>query len=325
MSPLSLPYFIHRCWLFGSLSAITSNLQSEQIYNDPNLQQANLIPDTDTTTPILTKMSIPNNAQWPFVPTDGRPMFLNPEPGTQQTPAYTGRQARKRRHSETSSSNDQPPESAFPQNHSTYASYLAEQAHLARKVRVTPSLLVDQKSQRFRISDIGDHIVEWAGESLYSAAWCVALPWNYLQSLRHLKLALSSEEWRVCRHISEKERTMLSQLRNLGRIIERLEIFMEEYHKRRQPTDDRHESDSDEESDVDMQDAPPRPAPRRNLKLTVEDIEEDEATDLEDDVDVGKGHLRAPLRRRRSHQAPVRTAGNPGLHGPEAAVQRGCR
>jgi hypothetical protein len=318
MSPLFLPYFIHRCWLFGSLSAITSNLQSEQIYNDPNLQQANPIPDTDTTTPILPKMSIPNDAQWPFVPTDGRPIFFNPEPGTQQTPAYTGRQARKRRHSETSSSNNQPPDPAFPQNHSTYASYLAEQTHLARKVRVTPSLLVNQNSQRFRISDIRDHIVEWARERLKPAAWCVALPLNYLQSLRRLKLALNRKEERFCQHISEKERTKLSQLRNVGRILERLEKIMEEYDRRRRPTYDRHESDSDEDSEI--RDAPTRPGPRRDLKLTVEDIEEDEVTDLEDDVDVGREHLRAPLPRRRSHQAPVRTAGIPGLHDDEIEI-----
>jgi hypothetical protein len=209
--------------LFGSLSAITSNVQSAHIHNDPNLQQANLIPDTDTTTPTSTIMSIPNNVQWPFVPTDNSPIFFNPEPGTQNPPAYIGpwvyadRQTRKRRHSETYSVEDIPPRAKSHQNLSTYASYLTEQAHLARKVRVTLSLLVNQNSQRFRISDIGDHIIGY-----------LALPWHCLQRWRHKWFAAESRGERICRHVKEKDRMGLRRIRDVNRFFGRVERFMEE-------------------------------------------------------------------------------------------------
>jgi hypothetical protein len=310
--------------LFGSLSTITNNLQSAQTYNDSNLQQANLILDTDTTPSPTINMPTPNNSQWPFMPTDARPLFSNPEPGSEKPPAYTGhwiyadQQARKRRHSETSSINYIPLQPTSSQKQTTYASYLAEQAHLARKVRVTPSLLVNQNSQRFCISDIGDHIVDWAAERLKPAARYLALPCHYLQCWRHQWLALESRGARICRHINEKDRAGLRRIRNVNRFLERVERVLEEYSRRRNSEEGPHRHGN---GDVEMEDMPLPTQPGRNFNLTVEDVEEDGGIDLEEDEgEVIRENMRDPSPNRRHHQGPLEHAEFVDLDDDESEV-----
>jgi hypothetical protein len=278
-------------------------------------------------------MSESKNVQWPFVPADARPLFFKPEPNSQKAPVYTepwiyaDHRTRKRRHREVNSSIDEPPQPTLPQNHTTYASYLAEQSHLARKVRVTPYLLVNQNSQRFRVLDIGDHIVDWAVERLKPAAKYIALPWHCLIDVRHERLARKDGGERRCRHIDEQERMKLRGFKNVDMLIERMEEFMEEYQRRRIPRDD-DESESLEESefgdgDVEMEDAPPLVPPRPNLNPTVEDLEED---DLDDDkVEFVKEDAPSPPARRRNHTAPIGDAEFADLDDDEIDVMREMR
>jgi hypothetical protein len=264
-------------------------------------------------------MSESKNVQWPFVPTDARPLFFNPEPNSQKAPVFTepwtyaDRQTRKRRHSEVNSRTDEPPHPTFPQNYSTYASYLAEQSHLARKVCVTPYLLVNQNSHRFRVSDIGDHIVDWAVERLKPAAKYLALPWHCLIDVRHERLARKDGGERRCWHINKEER--------------RVERFMEKYQRRRMPRND-DESESEEESefgdgDVEMENAPPLASPKRSLNPTVEDVEE---SDLDGDgVEFVRENAPSPPPRRPNHGTPIGDAEFADLDDDEIDVLRELR
>jgi hypothetical protein len=104
-------------------------------------------------------MSISNSSiQWPHVLGDKRP-FFSPDLALQPPTPWAGpwgqtdTNSRKRRHDEDEQAAAPPqiePEAVFKHPHLTYASYLAEQSHLARKVRVTPALLANQNSQHFR-------------------------------------------------------------------------------------------------------------------------------------------------------------------------------
>jgi hypothetical protein len=278
-------------------------------------------------------MSESKNIQWPFVPTDARPLFFNPEPNSQKAPVYTepwtytDHQTRKRRHSEVNSRTDEPPHPTFPQNHSTYASYLAEQSHLARKVRVTPYLLVNQNSQRSRVSEIGDHIVDWALERLKPAAKYLALPWQCLIDVRHERLARKDEGEARCRHINERERVELRTFRNVVMFIERVEGLMKEYQRRRVPRND-DESESEEGSefgdgDVEMEDALPLAPPRWNFNPSVEDVEERDLDD--DDVEFVRENAPSSPFRRRNLGDPIGDAEFADLDDDEMDVLRELR
>jgi hypothetical protein len=223
---------------------------------------------------------------------------------------YADHQTRKRRHSEVNSRTDEPPHPTFPQNNSTYASYLAEQSHLARKVRVTPYLLVNQNSQRVRVSDIGDHIVDWAVERLKPAANYLARPWHCLIDVRHERLARECRGEKLCRHLGEEERVNSTKMRNVDKFIERVEKFIERYQRRRMPRNDV-ESESEEESefgdgDMEMEDAPPLAPPRRNFNPTVEGVEEGDPDD--DEVKFVRENAPSPPFRRRMLGAPIGNA-----------------
>jgi hypothetical protein len=278
-------------------------------------------------------MSESNNVQWPFVPTDARPLFFNPEPNSQKAPVYTepwtyaDHQTRKRRHSEVNSRTNKPPHPTFPQNHSTYASYLAEQSHLARKVRVTPYLLVNQNSQRFRVSDIGDHVVDWAVERLKPAAKYLALPWHYLIDVRHERLARKDGGEARCRHINEQERMKLRGFKNVDMFIERVEEFMEEYQGRRIPRND-DESENEEESefgdgDMEMEDALPLAPPRWNFNPSVENVEERDLDD--DDVEFVRENAPSSPSRRRNLGDPIGDAEFADLDDDKIDVMRELR
>jgi hypothetical protein len=249
-------------------------------------------------------MSTFSNAQWPFVPTETRPLFFLPRPDTQKAPAwsepwvYADRQARKRRRSEVDRSDKKTPkpDSSQPdQQRATYASYLASQAHLSHKVRIAPTLLVSQILRHFRVSDKGDHIVAWASQRLTPIAWYLALPWNYLQCLiqvRHQRLAQESEEEEYCQHVDKENRVGVRVVRSLDKLLKSFAKFMYGYHKRRQPKandesevafDD--ESNEYEVSDVDMEDTPSPLPPRQNYDFTVKDAESNDIADLDDDED----------------------------------------
>jgi hypothetical protein len=272
------------------------------------------------------------NVQWPFVPADAPPLFFNPEPNSRKAPVYTepwiyaDHRTRKRRHSEVNSSIDEPPQPTLPQNHTTYASYLTEQSHLARKVRVTPYLLLNQNLQRFRVSDIGDHIVDWAVERLKPAAKCLALPWHCLIDVRHERLARKDRGERRCWHINEQERLELRSFRNVDMFIERVERSMGTYQRRMPRNDD--ESESEEESefgdgDVEMKDAPPLAPPRPNLNPTVEDVEEGEIDD--DEVEFMRENSPSPPPRRWNHTAPIGNTEFADLDDDEIDVLRELR
>jgi hypothetical protein len=233
-------------------------------------------------------------------------MFYKPHPNTQKPPTrsepwvYVDRQTRKRRRSEPYNGDHKAPEPEpfeSSQQHSTYAAYLTSQAqaHLVRKVRITSTLLVNRNSQHFRISDMGDPIVDWTSERLKPLASYLALPWNCLEFLiwiKHITLALQSREEMLCRHINEPERVAVRWERNLAALREENGLFMEEYEKRRQSRiDDESQFDSDNEShqyagsEVEMEDAPPLPTPTRNYTATVEDAVENSLSDF-DDVEI---------------------------------------
>ncbi|KAH5026021.1 hypothetical protein HBI82_124360 [Parastagonospora nodorum] len=120
-------------------------------------------------------MSTSNSSiQWPHVPGDKRPFFgpdlvLQPPTPWADPWEQNDTNSRKRRRDEDEQAITPPqiePEPVFKHPHLTYASYLAEQSQLARKIRVTPTLLANQNSQHFRISEIGDHFTLWLSENL---------------------------------------------------------------------------------------------------------------------------------------------------------------
>jgi hypothetical protein len=246
-------------------------------------------------------MSRTSISQWPYLPTDSRPLFYKPHSNTQKPPVrkprvYADRQARKRRRSEANSGDNKasgPESSESFQQYFTNASYLASQTHLARKVRITPALLVNQNLQRFRISDIGDPIVDWASERLRSLAPYLGLPWHYLQYLNQLKpiiLVLQGREEKITLHTSDRKRVGLGSEKYSATLSEEARLFMEECKGARQPrVNNASGSDSDDElhqhdgSDVEMKDAPAPSPPRRNHSAMVQDAEEDSLTDLCDD------------------------------------------
>jgi hypothetical protein len=240
---------------------------------------------------------------------------------------YADRQTRKHRRSEVNSSNDELPKPNFSQNHTTYASYLAEQSHLARKVCVTPYLLVNQTSQRFHVSDIGDQIVDWAVERLKPAARYFALPWNCLLDVRHERLARKDRGERPCRHIDEQKWEVLTNSRNVDMFIERVEEFMQGYQGRRMPKND-DASESEEESefgdgDVEMEDAPPLASPRRNLNPIGEDVEEGDLDD--DEIEFVRENAPSPPPRRRNHIGPIGDTKFADLDDDETDVLRELR
>jgi hypothetical protein len=186
---------------------------------------------------------------------------------------------------------------------------------------------VNQNSQRFRVSDIGDHIVDWAVERLKPAARYFALPWNCLLDVRHERLARKDGGERRCRHINERERVELRGFRNVDMFFEHVEKFMEEYQRRRvQRNDD--ESESEEESefgdeDVEMEDAPPLAPPRRNFNPTVEDVEEGDPDD--DEVKFVRENAPSPPPRRRNHTGPIGDTKFADLDDDETDVLRELR
>jgi hypothetical protein len=93
-------------------------------------------------------MSSPHTVQWPFVAGDSPPLFFNPQPGTQSHPSYTGLwvhgdrwSVKRRRGGEEEEQKLQTP---------------------LKKVRVLPNLVARHNSCRFRISNVGEYIVDWA-------------------------------------------------------------------------------------------------------------------------------------------------------------------
>ncbi|KAH7381444.1 hypothetical protein DE146DRAFT_760875 [Phaeosphaeria sp. MPI-PUGE-AT-0046c] len=103
-------------------------------------------------------MSTAKNTQWPFVSTDKRPLFFNPQPRTQTAPEWhepwsiRKGQSRKRRRSEVE-------EEAT----CTIAEPgLADQGQPARKVRITPAYRASRNKKCFRVSDLGEYVIAWA-------------------------------------------------------------------------------------------------------------------------------------------------------------------
>ncbi|KAH3964513.1 hypothetical protein HBI25_187650 [Parastagonospora nodorum] len=165
-------------------------------------------------------MSTSNSSiQWPHVPGDKRP-FFGPDLVLQAPTPWadpweqTDTNSRKRRRDEDEQAATPPqiePEPLFKHPHFTYASYLAEQSHLARKVRVTPALLASQNSQHFRISETGDHFTSWLSENLY---WL----WEeYVVRGVHWRRARetvsSKEVARHCKHVDAAQRVKLIWLK----------------------------------------------------------------------------------------------------------------
>jgi len=105
---------------------------------------------------IANKMHEFNNRQWPFLPTDKRPLFYHPRLDSNVAPTSTGpwmpadSQPRKRSREE----NDDEPTTGP----------LTQSTRSTRKVRVTPELRESQNAGRFRISDVGHYIVPWIAE-----------------------------------------------------------------------------------------------------------------------------------------------------------------
>ncbi|KAH5586714.1 hypothetical protein HBI24_078600 [Parastagonospora nodorum] len=167
-------------------------------------------------------MSTSNSSiQWPHVPGDKRP-FFGPDLVLQAPTPWadpweqTDTNSRKRRRDEDEQAANSPqiepePEPVFKHPHLTYASYLAEQCHLARKVRVTPILLANQNSQHFRISEIGNHFPSRLSENLH---WL----WEeYVVGRVHWRRAkdtvTTEKGTRHCKHIDAAQRVKLIWLK----------------------------------------------------------------------------------------------------------------
>ncbi|KAF2825105.1 hypothetical protein CC86DRAFT_418853 [Ophiobolus disseminans] len=160
-------------------------------------------------------------AALPFLPTDVRPFFYNPRPGTSTAPelseprVYDDRQLRKRRRAEE---DDEPAtesevidledsDDAELQCHFN-ADYVAQMLRRPRKVRVTPQLRERHNARRLRVSNIGDHIAPWVAECLTNVGRVLAVPLERLEDWwmagRHEQLATKTAELgRYCRHVSE--------------------------------------------------------------------------------------------------------------------------
>jgi hypothetical protein len=145
--------------------------------------------------------------------------------------------------------------------------------------------------------------------------------------MRHERLARKDRGERRCRHINEKERLKLRNLRNVGMFIKRLEGLMKEYQRRRVPRND-DEGEGEEESEfgdgnVEMEDAPPLASPEQGLNPIVEDVEEG---DLDgDEVEFVRENAPSPPPRRRNYTAPIGDAEFADLDDDEIDVLRELR
>jgi hypothetical protein len=147
----------------------------------------------------------------PLIPSERRTLFLQPstselKPKPLTGPSeYTDSESRKRHCSRGEVVYMPPsPTSRHPRVNNT--SYSAGQAHLAHKVRVTPILLANQNSARFRVSEIGDPMVNWAFGRLRSI-------FDLSITEHHCNLARTAEQEDFYKHDVEQKRKLITTWR----------------------------------------------------------------------------------------------------------------